>query len=186
MATADLRRSQLSDDLEEVAAGDRAALRRVYDATSAKLFGICLRVVRDHAVAEDVLQEVYVKVWHRAGRFDRDRASPITWLAVLARNSAIDWLRSVERRRETSDDALAAMPDDSVPVDIELEQQQQFSEVVRCLGTLELNQQTSIRAAFFEGLTYVELAERQNVPIGTMKSWIRRGLERMRKCIHHG
>lgn len=186
MATADIRRNQLVADLEEVAGGDRRALRRVYDATSAKLFGICLRIVRDRQVAEDVLQEVYVKVWHRAGRFDATRASPITWLSVLARNSAIDWSRSVDRRREVDDDGLEAMADDGVPADLALEQQQEMATVHRCLDALEGPAKSAIRAAFFDGLTYVQLAEAQDVPLGTMKSWIRRGLERMRKCIDHG
>lgn len=186
MATMDMRRGQLVADLEEVARGDRQALRRVYDATSAKLFGICLRIVRDRQVAEDVLQEVYVKVWHRAGRFDATRASPITWLSVLARNSAIDWSRSVDRRRETDDDGLAALADDAVPADVAIEQQQELAVVRGCLEALEGPAKNAIRAAFFDGLTYVQLAEQQNVPLGTMKSWIRRGLERMKKCIDHG
>lgn len=184
--TADIRRSQLVDDLEDVARGNRQALKRVYESTSAKLFGICLRIVRDRQVAEDVLQEVYVKVWHRAGRFDASRASPITWLSVLARNSAIDWSRSADRRREVDDDGLAALPDDGIPADMALEQQQEMATVHRCLDSLEGPAKGAIRAAFFDGLTYIQLAEQQNVPLGTMKSWIRRGLERMRKCIDHG
>lgn len=186
MATADIRRDQLVLDLGEVARGDRQALKRVYEATSAKLFGVCLRIVRDRQVAEDVLQEVYVKVWHRAGRFDATRASPITWLCVLARNSAIDWSRSVTRRREVDDDGLAALPDEGMPADVAIEQQQEMAIVRRCLDALEGPAKSAIRAAFFDGLTYVQLAEQHNVPLGTMKSWIRRGLERMKKCVDHG
>ena len=96
---ASLRRERLIADLDRVARGDERALRDVYDATSAKLFGVCLRISGDRDAAEDILQQVYLKVWDRAGRFDAERASPITWLCTIARNTAIDWRRSAPPRR---------------------------------------------------------------------------------------
>src|SRR5215467_12963673 len=91
---AEASRSQLTAALVRVAAGDRAALRMVYQDTSAKLFGVCLRILKDRSEAEDVLQDVYVTVWHKAGSFDPGRASPITWMVAIARNRAIDRLRT--------------------------------------------------------------------------------------------
>src|SRR5213078_3280 len=98
--TADAARSQLAAALVRVAGGDRAALRMVYQDTSAKLFGVCLRILKDRSEAEDVLQDIYVTVWRKAATFDPSRASPITWLVAVARNRSIDRLRSgaVSRR----------------------------------------------------------------------------------------
>lgn len=182
-STGDAERQRLVDDLHRVARGDRAALRSVYDETSAKLFGICLRISRDRELAEDVLQDVYLKVWRRAGRFDATKASPITWLAAIARNTAIDAIRKRGRRDEVSDDVLADFVDDTPRADVLVEQGQERARVVDCLDTLEGEQKRSIREAFFGGLTYAELAERRGVPLGTMKSWIRRGLSRMKECL---
>jgi RNA polymerase sigma-70 factor (ECF subfamily) len=182
-STGDTDRQRLVEALRDVAQGDRAALKSVYDATSAKLFGICLRISRDRELAEDVLQDVYLKVWRRAGRFDAARASPITWLAAIARNTAIDAIRKRGRRDEVSDDVLADFEDDTPRADSLVEQRQDRARVVDCLDTLDGEQKRSIREAFFGGFTYSELADRRGVPLGTMKSWIRRGLARMKECL---
>ena len=100
---ADARRAQLSAALNRVASADRAALRLVYDMTAAKLFGVCLRILNDRSEAEDVLQDVYITVWRKAATFDANRASPITWLVAIARNRAIDRVRSGGRRGERAD-----------------------------------------------------------------------------------
>lgn len=183
LSTGDTDRQRLVDDLQRVARGDRAALQSVYDRTSAKLFGICLRISRDRELAEDVLQDVYLKVWHRAGRFDAAKASPITWLAAIARNTAIDAIRKRGRRDEVSDDILADFEDDTPRADALVEQGQDRARVVACLDALDGEQKRSIREAFFGGFTYSEMAERRGVPLGTMKSWIRRGLARMKECL---
>jgi RNA polymerase sigma-70 factor (ECF subfamily) len=114
---AEVRRRQLSAAIQRVAAGDRAALRLVYDETAAKLFGVCLRILNDRSEAEDVLQEVYLTVWRKAGAFDETRASPITWLVAIARNRAIDRVRPgrvlrlsepIEAARDVPDDGPLA------------------------------------------------------------------------------
>ncbi|UZK70657.1 sigma-70 family RNA polymerase sigma factor [Sphingomonas sp. S1-29] len=186
MTDADSARALLCDDIARVAAGDRAALKAVYDRTSAKLFGVCFRIVKDRESAEDVLQEVYLKVWHRAARFDRERASPITWLCAIARNSAIDWRRTSERRLEDPDELIQTAFADVASTDENMVDHEGRMLLAQCLDTLEEHQHHSIRAAFFDGYTYAELAERASVPLGTMKSWVRRGLERLKRCIDHG
>jgi RNA polymerase sigma factor (sigma-70 family) len=105
---ADARRRQLAAALNRVAQGDKPALRLVYDMTSAKLFGVCLRILNDRTEAEDVLQDVYVTVWRKAGAFDEARASPITWLVAIARNRAIDRVRSGGPARRSEPIELAA------------------------------------------------------------------------------
>ena len=183
MQSADAARARLAEDLALVGRGERAALQRVYQATSAKLMGVCLTVLGNRDAAEDVLQEVYLKVWHRAGRFDPARASPITWLAVIARNTAIDYRRSLARAPGGSDDALPLIADDRPNAQQDIEAIQENARIFACMDQLEDKQRAMIRAAFFGGVTYAELADRQSVPLGTMKSWIRRGLARLRLCI---
>jgi len=160
---ADATRSELAAALARVAAGDRTALRLVYQDTSAKLFGVCLRILNDRSEAEDVLQEVYVTVWRKAASFDPSRASPITWLVAIARNRAIDRLRASA-------------------IDMVL-QGEQHARLKTCLGELEERHAEAIRWAFLDGVTYEQLAERMGVPLGTMKSWIRRGLLKLRACL---
>ena len=186
---ADEARARLTAALTAVGRGDRAAMRQVYDMTAAKLFGICLRICGERASAEDVLQTVYIKVWERAGQFDAARASPITWLATIARNGAIDWRRSVAGRavRDTlPEQASFAVADDSPFADQSLVTAEDGARLHHCLDELEERSRTSIRSAFFDGSTYAELAERENVPLGTMKSWIRRGLLRLKDCLGDG
>lgn len=151
--------------------------------TSAKLFGICFRISNDRGAAEDILQDVYVKVWNRAGRFDADRASPITWLCAIARNTAIDWQRSAGRVATAPEEAAYAIADDRMRADQYIEQDQQSARIHYCLSELEDKQGIAIKAAFFDGLTYADLAARMDVPLGTMKSWVRRGLQRLKLCL---
>jgi RNA polymerase sigma factor (sigma-70 family) len=177
-------RSQLAAALARVAAGDRAALRIVYQDTSAKLFGVCLRILNDRGEAEDVLQDVYVTVWRKAGSFDPARASPITWLVAIARNRAIDRLRSsaTSRRSEPIETAEDVRDEAPAALDLVVAAEQQARLKV-CLGELEERHSTVIRSAFLDGVTYEQLAQRMDVPLGTMKSWIRRGLMKLRACL---
>ncbi len=168
--------------MQAVAAGDRNALADLYGRTSPKLYGICVRLLGSEPEAEDVLQDVYLTVWNKAGSFDREKASPITWLAVLARNKAIDRLRRQRAPTTTLDDA-PDLADDSPSVLEVLEQDEDQRRLNGCLDELDEQQRASIRAAFLDGATYPQLAERENVPLGTMKSWIRRGLLRLRGCL---
>lgn len=173
--------AELVSLLASVAAGDRPALRALYERTSAKLYGICMRLLRDPSEAQDALQDVYVTVWRKAGSFDPAKASAITWLAVITRNKAIDR----QRRTHASEaiDAASEVPDDAPTAFDVVEQAQDRSRLADCLGQLDERARAMIRAAFFDGITYSVLAEREQVPLPTMKSWIRRGLLRLRGCM---
>ncbi len=180
---AQLAREQLIAALDRVAAQDRGALRQVYDMTSAKLFGVCLRISADREGAEDILQDVYVKVWNRAGRYDPAMGSPITWLCAIARNSAIDWRRRHARTDMLPQEAAAQIADPGIGADMAIERAEGVARIHACLDELEERSRTAIRAAFFDGLTYADLAQRMDVPLGTMKSWVRRGMQRLKACI---
>lgn len=168
--------------LRAIASGDRSAMTALYGRTSAKVYGIILRVLRSEADAEEVLQEVFVSVWRNAARFDETRASPITWLCVLARNRAIDRLRRHQLETAPIEAALDIAHDSPSALDL-LETGQEAARLHRCLNELEERAQAMIRAAFLDGATYSQLAQREGVPLGTMKSWIRRGLQRLKGCL---
>src|SRR5215831_2489254 len=160
------------------------ALAILYQDTSSKLFGVCLRILKDRSEAEDVLQDVYVTVWRKAATFDPGRASPITWLVAIARNRAIDRLRVRGARGRLEPIEAADAVSDSAPAAVErVELAQQHQRLTRCLEELDARHSAAIRAAFLDGATYEELAARMNVPLGTMKSWIRRGLLKLRACL---
>lgn len=183
---ADTERERLITALAGVADRDRSALRQVYNMTSAKLFGICLRISSDRDAAEDILQDVYVKIWSRADRFDAGRASPITWLCAIARNTAIDWCRSARRFAVATEDDAAQIVDAAPLADMVIEHDQHSVRLFACLDELDERQGMAIRSAFLDGLTYAQLADRTAVPLGTMKSWIRRGLQQLKACIGDG
>jgi RNA polymerase sigma factor (sigma-70 family) len=177
-------REALRAAMLRLAEGDKAALEEIYRATRVKLFGICLRILGDRKEAEDALQDVYINLWQRADRYDPTRASPIAWLAAFARNRAIDRLRTGKVRSGAVPVEEAAPLADEAPLAeallIDLERN---AQIHTCLGALDDRTQGHIRAAFFEGRTYAQLAEAADVPLGTMKSWIRRGLMRLRACL---
>ena len=168
------------DLLAAIGDGDKTALRKLYDATSAKLFGVILRILVERSEAEDVLQEVYITVWRKAAEFDATRASPITWLATIARNRAIDRVRARGSRPTTTLDAAAEVADTALPADALIDAADDARRVGAALGRLDPRHAAIIRSAYFDGLTYEALAAREGVPVGTLKSWVRRGLIRMR------
>ena len=182
-SSASFDRDQLSGALARVGEGSQAALAEVYQRTSAKLFGICLRILGDRSEAEDALQDIYINVWRKAGSFDPARASPITWLATLARNRSIDRRRARGSRETAPVEDANELPDESPDALTRLTAAQEGVRIASCLGELEDRQNRAIRAAFYEGLSYPDLAARWAVPLGTMKSWIRRGLLRLKDCL---
>lgn len=172
----------LAHELQAIADGDLMAFAALYQRTSSKLFGLCMQMLRDRGDAEDALQEVYASVWRRAGTFDAAHAAAMTWLITLARNKCIDRLR--RRRDDRLDDATAAGLIDPCPEPpAQTEASEERLRLEHCLDTLADQQRAAVRAAFFSGATYNQLADRVGVPLATMKSWIRRSLIRLRACL---
>lgn len=181
-ATADT--DAIADLLVRVADRDAGAFEDLYRLASSRLFSICLRLLPDRAEAEDVLQEVFTSIWHKAEQFDPDRASAMAWMGMIARNRSIDRLRSPSHTvRTTAIELGDELPDHGeTPVDA-AEASNDRERLKRCMDRLDDRRRGLIRTAFFEGATYEELATRSGAPLGSVKSWIRRGLLQLRACL---
>jgi RNA polymerase sigma-70 factor (ECF subfamily) len=176
-------RADLSDCLLRIAQGERAALQELYRLTSAKLFAVAIRILSDRGEAEDVLQEVFLTVWNKAALFEAERGlSPMTWLISITRNRALDRLRARKQRFGGLDEA-AEIPDLEPLADAALGARQTVEQLTACLEQLDARARLSIRAAFFGGQTYELLAKAAEMPLGSMKSLIRRGLMRLKACL---
>ncbi len=180
---ASLERAALVAALRRVGQGDRAALQEVYRRTSSKLYGVCLRIFPDRDDAEDALQDAYINVWQKAAQFDPARASPITWLVALTRNKAIDRLRASGRRIAAPIEAAGEIADDRPDAEACLIEAEADERILACIQMLDKSDATLIRTAFFEGSTYADIAERASMPLGTVKSRIRRALLKLRSCL---
>ncbi|ULX54858.1 RNA polymerase subunit sigma-24 [Cupriavidus taiwanensis] len=174
--------------LQAVAVGERQALRALYDLTATKLFGLALRITGRRDWAEDVVQESFVSIWHHAGDYRPQLAAPMTWMTAIVRNRALDCLRRAAAARvpqtvELEQDLAEWLADDAAgPAEL-AEASQQARALNRCLQRLEQSQRQAIMLAYLQDLSHAELAERLRAPLGTVKSWIRRGLERLRSCM---
>jgi RNA polymerase sigma-70 factor (ECF subfamily) len=170
--------------LAQVALGNRAAFETLYRETSPRLFGICLRVLPERAEAEEVLQEVFTAVWRKASQFEPTRAAAMSWLGMMARNKAIDRLRAMPARAVRASLQFAQEVEDPGPSPAQqVEALTERERLERCLEQLEPRRRSLIREAFFGGLTYEELAAHLQAPLGSIKSWIRRGLLQLRACL---
>lgn len=167
--------------LQRAAAGDTDAFQRLYDATSSKLFGIILRILRRQDIAEDVLQEVYVTVWKRASSFDPSLASPITWMATIARNRAIDEVRRKSPMVVAPED-LAEMSDGTAALHASGHQDDMIG-LMRCLEGLEPQRREMVLLAYFEGYSREAIAEKYTCPVNSVKTWLRRSLLQLRECL---
>ena len=161
---------------------DRSAFDLLYQQTSAKLFGVCLRVLNDRGEAEDALQEVFVKIWTKADRFTVSELSPISWLVAIARNHAIDRIRA--RRRPAADiDAAFDVADPAPDPEAMAVAGGENLRIRHCLDELERDRAAAVRSAYLGGESYAELAERHGVPLNTMRTWLRRSLLKLRECL---
>jgi RNA polymerase sigma-70 factor (ECF subfamily) len=189
---------ELAALLARTGLGDRQAFSALYVKTSGYLFGVVLRIQRERALAEDLLQEIYVSVWKNAATFDAARSQPLTWLTHIARHRAIDSLRRAQAQPATvsldadeGDDAgeptaaaLVQRLADEGPGPAELlERSSQAREIGECLQRLSPAQRQSVALAFFDGLSHAEVAEQLRQPLGTVKSWVRRALATLRSCL---
>ena len=172
--------AQLASLLEATARGDRAAFQTLYEKTSAKLFGVSLRILRDRAAAEEALQEAYLKVWQNAERFSAGYGSPIAWLCTLARNTAIDRART-ERMPRSADGNDAEVLERIASVDdVDVVARESLRA---CLGQLDDEARSCVVLAYCDGLSREELAERFARPVGTIKTWLHRSLKTLSRCL---
>jgi RNA polymerase sigma-70 factor (ECF subfamily) len=169
-------------------ADSEAALRELYDLTSSRLYGVALRVVTNREWAEDVLQEAYLNIWRIAGNYHASLSPPIAWMGVIVRSRALDFLR--RRASERADSAVEldgaiseTLPGDSPdPMDAS-EASEQAWALHECLRKLEARQREVLSLAYLRDLSHGELAEQLKLPLGTVKTWIRRGIEQLRGCM---
>jgi RNA polymerase sigma-70 factor (ECF subfamily) len=173
---------QVAGLISRVALRDRQAFRDLYTRTSSKLFGVCLRILRDRSEAEEALQEVYVKVWQRADRYTATGYSPISWLVAVSRNHCLDVLRSRKPLAEDIEGALDVADSGPDPEQAAVEGGER-SRINGCLGQLDADKADAVRGAYLDGFSYEELAERHGVPLNTMRTWLRRSLLKLRECL---
>lgn len=165
------------------AAGDRTALKRLFDAEAPRMIGVAERILRRRALAEEAMQDAFVQVWRRASSYDPGLGSGRTWLYTIVRNRALNILRSESRTDLVGDDARfdrASEDDDPEQVVMKLGE---ATRLRRCLDTLEPARRQAIVLAYANGLSHGELAGRLNLPLGTIKSWIRRGMQSLKECL---
>lgn len=175
-------REEIERLLGRVALSDRAAFAELYDRTSAKLYGVALRVLKDRSLAEDVLQETYAKIWSKAGRYRAGGPSPMSWLIAIARNTAIDRLRSV--RAAAGDEAVAEdIPSAEPTPEAVAVARGEAGRVMSCLGELPEDRRRAVTGAYLDGLSYADLAARHDVPLNTMRTWLRRSLIALKECL---
>lgn len=183
------RQTRLAALLARVALADQRAFEELYRLTSAHLYAVALRIVRERGLAEELLQEAYVSVWHHAASYTAERAQPSTWLTAIVRNRCLDQVRkrdldTVSTHRDDGEDAPELDIPDASPGPAELLVAGADAHAVRdCVETLEGASRQAIALAFFQGLSHSELAAHLAQPLGTVKSWIRRGLERLKGCL---
>jgi RNA polymerase sigma-70 factor (ECF subfamily) len=174
------------DDLtlmRSIAGGDREAMAQMYDRHAPRVLAVCRRVLGDAGDAEDVLTDIFFELWRRADRFDPDRGSPITYLMTLTRSRAIDRKRSRSagpKMTSTDTDAARSAADLSTPLD-KSDSTEQADRVRRAVASLDPAQREMIEFAFFDGLTHTQIAERLKKPLGSVKTYIRQGLIRLRE-----
>ena len=167
-----------------VAKGDEAAFERLYAATRAKLFGVVLRILRRQDLAEEVIQEAYVKIWNSAGQFNPGLSSPITWMVSIARNRAIDVVRKRERssRSRRSPRPWKWRPTRPDPL-ARREMTEELKRLLECVGRLEPDRQKLVLLAYYNGWSREQLAEKFETPVNTVKTWLRRSMMDIRECL---
>jgi RNA polymerase sigma-70 factor (ECF subfamily) len=174
--------AEIAELIARCALRDRAAFRDLYARTSAKLFGVTLRILKDRSEAEEALQEVYVKIWQRADRYVPGGFSPISWLVAVARNHALDVLRARKPQSEDIDMALELADGGPTPEQAAADRGERV-RIDNCLDQLDTDKADAVRGAYLDGYSYEELSARHKVPLNTMRTWLRRSLLKLRECL---
>ena len=175
-------RQELERQLGRIALGDRQAFSDLFDRAGPKLFGLCLRVLKDRAEAQDALQDAFVKVWRNAGRFEVTDHHPMSWLITIARNTAIDRLRA-RKRHEDIDDHAHYLPGSGASPETAAIAASEAARIRACLAELPEDRRDAVRRAYLEGDSYADLAQHFGIPLNTVRSWLRRGLMALRECM---
>lgn len=173
----------VADLLARAASGDRRAFGPLYSATSAKLFGVLLRILGDRAEAEDALQDVFARVWTNAGRYDPSKGRGMTWLIAVARNRGIDRLRARATRPESGGVDPDTVGDTRGGAEERLLARADLGQLAGCLDRQPPDKASALKGAYISGESYAALAERFDVPLNTMRTWLRRGLQQLRECM---
>jgi len=178
-----------------VAKQDAQAFRSLYEVSSPKLFGFVMRILQQRELAEEVLQESFVNIWNNASSYQASLASPMTWMTTIVRNRAFDLLRKLNNGQHLNvsydTDAFetevwqAMESQDATPIQA-LELSQDAASLARCMSRLEGLHRQAMSLAYFHDLSHSEVAEQMQLPMGTVKSWIRRGLEKLKVCLSKG
>ena len=179
------RNERLMELLSRTALADQQSFAELYRLTSAHLYGVALRILRESGAAEEVLQESFVSIWHHAGSYAVAKSQPLTWLTSIVRNRCFDHLRRREVDTVTMDDEDEGMViADDGPSPLEMLLAGADARAVRnCVDALEAGHKQAIALAFYQGLSHSELAAHLQQPLGTVKSWVRRGLDKLRQCL---
>jgi RNA polymerase sigma-70 factor (ECF subfamily) len=166
-----------------ISRGDASAVAALYDRYAPRAFGLILQILKNQTDAEDVVQETFLQVWQQAGRFDPDKGKPVVWLLMLARSRAIDQLRKKQSRLVTIPASLPEQPSSNLAASDEVQLKESQKLTCSALCTLPHEQQEPIRLAFYEGLTHLEIAQHLQLPLGTVKTRIRTGMQRLRTSL---
>lgn len=175
-------RDEIEALIAQTALGSQTAFAELYDATSGKLFAVCLRVLTERAAAEDAMQETYVKVWKNAGRYQVTGHSPMTWLITIARNTAIDRLRARHVDHDLADYS-ERLPSSGLSPEQAAIAHSEAKRITQCLDELDVDRRAAISGAYLQGQSYQELSEQFDVPLNTMRTWLRRSLIALRECM---
>ncbi len=179
----DVSTQEIEQLITKVASHNRDAYQQLYEQSSAKLFGVCLRILNDRIEAEDALQEVFVKVWQKAASFEASKARGITWMAAIARNHSIDRLRAQRPYEENIDDNYE-LEDDSPGPEAATETSIVNLKIHECLSALDNKHSQAVQRTYLNGWTYQQAADELKVPLNTIKTWIRRSLVALRECMN--